>query len=135
MRKTRIYKQLPLIVNIQSKHTKKAVRSNPSECVVAQALLEHFGNAHKKITDVRVGSTRTNVVMGDKMVGYKTPYEFRKAIPNFDRTGEWEVPEGEYVFTPVMKSIVIKKGKKPSGKPTPRARVYAKKTRKIACDY
>ncbi len=78
-------------------HQRRAVCGNPAECVVAQALHEHFGDL---MEFAEVGSTTTKIKVGNIIWRYKTPNRLGRALLVFDKTGKWELPPGQYTLLP-----------------------------------
>lgn len=66
--------------------------------MVAEALKEAFGDLADA---VHVGVTVTKVERGNQVVRYTTPYNLRRAIPIFDKTGVWTLPLGDYSLEPL----------------------------------
>ena len=88
----------PITVKITQSHQAIASCGNPAKCVVAQALNDAYGDV---FDGAQVGTTVTKVFTSDKVLRYATPHQFKRAIPVFDKTGEWGLPEGEYTLRPL----------------------------------
>jgi len=87
----------PMTITIDRLHIKKAKCGDPAACVVAQALTDRFGDL---FTGCEVGSNVTKIVTETQVIRYSTPNALRRAIPIFDKTGQWELPPGDYTLMP-----------------------------------
>lgn len=88
----------PLSFEITKKCCQLAKRRDSQGCVIAQALHASIGDLCEGIF---VGSNIIKIVTSDRIVRYTTPYKIRKQIPDFDKTGEWNLPLGQYTLQPV----------------------------------
>lgn len=92
----------PLKFVITEKHCKNAERNNACECVIAKAFMDEYKN---KLLEVQVLATVTCLVWsGGAFHRYQTPNILREALRDFDRTGQWNLPAGEYMLMPIPKS-------------------------------
>ncbi len=99
-KRTIVNANTPLILNINKEHVAKAKCKDPSSCVVAQALMEHFGPA---VDGFQVGASMTKVCMDTRIIRYSTGQALRKALIEFDRTGKWNLSPGRYSLRPLSK--------------------------------
>ncbi len=98
-----------LTFKITSAHCEIAKCGDPNQCVVAQAMLDAFGDM---LEGVEVGTTITKIYFPGQEIRYSTSSKLRRAIPIFDKTGQWMLPEGEYTLLPPSKSNKL--GARPS---------------------
>jgi hypothetical protein len=94
----------PFKFKITAEHVKNAVRRDACHCVVANAVHDHFGDM---FDGLYIGSTIIKIMTGGKAWRYATPEVVKLAIPHFDETGEWGLPEGEYTFNPPSPSAKL----------------------------
>lgn len=88
----------PLVFEILPEHVEAAVCKDPEQCVVAQSVRASFGDLFDSI---EVGASFTKVTRADGVkVRYQTGAALRKALVNFDLTGQWNLPAGEYRLLP-----------------------------------
>lgn len=85
----------PIEITITPSHIKKAKCGDPAACVVAQALMDRFGDL---FDGCEVGTTVTRIITATQVIRYSTPHQLKRAIPVFDRTGQWELPPGNYIL-------------------------------------
>jgi len=91
----------PLPFRITRAHIALAKCKDPSQCVVALAVMALLGDF---FDGIEVGTNITKIYSTGKETRYQTPSSLRNAIRVFDKTGLWNLPEGEYVFLPVTPS-------------------------------
>ena len=105
-----------LILSITEENVKQAKCSDPNQCVIAQALHNHFGPV---VEGFQVGASITKVITGDKLIRYTTSAKLRNALITFDKTKHWKLPPGEYNLNPMHAGYVShrwdKKKKKKTG--------------------
>ncbi len=87
----------PLTLIITLLHVQRAECGNPAECVIAQALSDHYGEF---LASFQVGSHCTKIMAGGKIIRYATPTRLSKSLRLFDKTGKWELPPGQYTLLP-----------------------------------
>jgi len=87
----------PLNFTITPAHVRKALCKNPAQCVIAQAVRAKYGFQFEKIL---VGGSIIKVFMKDKVLRFATPRALRKALRQFDKTGLWDLPPGDYTLLP-----------------------------------
>lgn len=89
--------------SITPKNVKCAKKGDAEACVIAQALKHKF---HRELTEVRVCKSITKLYFRalDRIERYQTPPELSKALPRFDRTGQWNLPDGVYELKPIAPS-------------------------------
>jgi hypothetical protein len=99
-KKTRVREDAkkPLTFVITPEHIKTATCGSAGNCVVAQALKDC--DIGQFLEGMEVGSNVTKIYTNNKVVVYTTPHALKRAIPVFDRTGEWNLPVGEYTLLP-----------------------------------
>lgn len=68
---------------------------DPEKCVIAQALTRAFSDFFEGF---QVGSTVTKIITSDKVIRYRTSDQLKSALRNFDKTGKWNLPVGQYVL-------------------------------------
>lgn len=98
-----------ITVRITPQHVRLAKCGDPAECVIAQALTAALGDM---LEGVQVGSTIIKVYVPGKVLRYTTPAAVRRAIPVFDKTGQWSLPPGEYTLS--VPSTTAKLGGRPN---------------------
>ena len=87
--------------NIAPKHVKGAKKNQACHCVVACALMDH----DEKLVGATVQATRVILqFVGGKTKRYATPPVLRKGLEHYDKTGKWDLPEGQYELPPVPTS-------------------------------
>lgn len=89
---------LPFV--IENKHIVTGRCGKPGECVVAQALNDALGGM---LDGAEVGASIIKVYVGGpdgKCFRYATPARIARQIPVFDKTGQWDLPPGEYTLHP-----------------------------------
>jgi hypothetical protein len=91
----------PLSLHITEEHHKKAKCGDPGQCVIAQALYDHFGPA---VDGFQVGGSITRIRMDTRIIRYSTGAKLRKALIGFDKTGKWNLPPGWYTLRPLDKA-------------------------------
>jgi hypothetical protein len=89
----------PLKFRITAKHIKKAVRKDPCNCVIAQALADT-----QRVQSCEVNACITTVIVRGGAERYQTPPDMRKGLENWDNGGDWDLPPGEYALLPVPPS-------------------------------
>jgi hypothetical protein len=104
--------RVALRFEITKKHVKLAKKCDATGCVVAQALLDSLG---EMLDSVQVGSNVTKVVTDSKVFRYTTPTMLKQAIPEFDRTGIWNLKPGTYHLAPYSKVNRHKEIKRETG--------------------
>ncbi len=87
----------PITITITPSHVRKAKCGDPAACVVAQALLDTFGDLFE---GCEIGARVIRIITETKVVRYSTPHKLTKAIPVFDDTKRWNLPPGEYTLMP-----------------------------------
>jgi hypothetical protein len=92
----------PLCFKIKEDHVVVARCSDPSKCVIAQALNDALGDFFE---GVEVGMTVVKIYTAGKETRYSTPNKLRRAIPVFDKTGQWNLPPGEYTLLPPSPTV------------------------------
>jgi hypothetical protein len=90
-----------LTLKVTPAHVKRAKCGDPGQCVVAQALRDHFG---PMVDGFQVGSNITKVYSGDRIIRYSTPGKLARSLRLFDRTRQWHLPPGEYTLKPLAVS-------------------------------
>jgi hypothetical protein len=91
-----------LLFSINENHVCNAKRSDPCQCVIAQALIEKY---KESVLEVHVLATAITIILsGGRMMRFRTPKVLREGLTNFDETGEWNLPVGVYKLEPVQKS-------------------------------
>jgi hypothetical protein len=91
----------PLTFKITKAFMALAKCKDPSNCVVALAVMALLGDF---FDGIEVGTNITKIYTPGKETRYSTPSSLRNAIRVFDRTGSWNLPEGEYTLLPVPPS-------------------------------
>lgn len=91
----------PLTFQVRPRHIKRAECDDPRNCVIAQALTEHFADIFEY---AEVGSHRTVIVTPDRIVKYLTGAKLRNGLVTFDITKKWPLPPGEYTLYPYRQS-------------------------------
>lgn len=98
----------PLKFGITPSSIAEAVCGDPARCVVARGVtesLELFGNL-TMFEGIWVGPKVTKIFLsGEKVIKYSTPSILCVALKNFDETGNWNLPIGEYMLLPLAKSL------------------------------
>ncbi len=98
---------VPLVLNITEEHVKRAKCGDPSQCVVAQALRDHYGPA---VSGFWVAGAISKIFLGMTIIRFSTPASLRHALRNFDKSapkgkrGKWDLPPGKYSLLPLAKS-------------------------------
>lgn len=87
-----------LTIKVSPKHHRAAVSCDGKHCVLAQAFDD--SNVGEFYQGVEVGLTITKITLADRILRYATPSALKSHIKNFDQTGKWNLPEGEYTFNP-----------------------------------
>lgn len=87
-----------LTITVTSRHIKKAVQCDGKHCVLANSFDD--SNIGEFYDGVEVGITITKVTMAGRIIRYATPASLRPYIRHFDLTGQWNVPVGDYTFSP-----------------------------------
>ena len=91
---------------IQQKHCEIAKRNNACQCVIAQAFIDKYGNL---LLEIQVLSTITVLIWsGGHAERYQTPPKLRVALREFDKTGKWDLPHGQYSLLPIPPSQTAK---------------------------
>jgi len=100
---TMIEANKPLYIEVTPEHVLNAKPCNGGECVIAQALMAHFGGM---VDGFRVGSNITKVfsIGGKTCTRYSTSGPLADALRQFDRTGQWGLKPGMYTLLPLAKS-------------------------------
>jgi hypothetical protein len=91
----------PLTFKITKAFIALAKCKDPSQCVVAQAVMALLGDF---FDGIEVGTNITKLYTPSKETRYSTPSSLRNAIRVWDKTGKWNLPEGEYTLLPVPPS-------------------------------
>lgn len=92
-----------LLVTVSKKHIRGAKRCNGKECLVAQAMMD--SNVGEFCDGVEIGLSVTKISIPGKILRYATPKALIPHIKHFDRHGVWNLPEGDYVFKPLSRSM------------------------------
>lgn len=92
-----------LSIQITEEHVKKAVCKDPTQCVVAQALKQHFSGM---LDGFIVGSNITKIfsIGGKTCVRYSTSGPLARSLKAFDETGLWNLTPGIYELKPLAQS-------------------------------
>lgn len=99
-RKVMVDAKEALTLTITQKHIDRAKCSDPGECVIAQALESHCAGLSDGF---QVGSNITKIIVGKKIVRYRTPSKLANALRTFDVTGDWHLPPGQYTLLPFVR--------------------------------
>ncbi len=91
-----------LEINITREHCNIAKRRSSTECVIAQALADQFGEAAERF---QVGARVTKIFFPDTVIKFSTPPVLRNGLRTFDNTGRWELPLGSFRLLPLTKSL------------------------------
>jgi hypothetical protein len=92
-----------LTIRVTKKHHKAAVQCDGKHCVLAKAFDD--SNVGEFYQGVEVGLTVTKITVAGVIMRYATPPMLRKYIREFDLTGKWHLPEGEYTFKPLCPTM------------------------------
>lgn len=88
-------------ITITEEHVRRATCQDPGNCVIAQALKDHF----RPLTfEFQVGSNITKIHAGNVIIRFSTPGKLAKALVLFDKTKKWHLPPGQYTLLPLAKS-------------------------------
>jgi hypothetical protein len=87
----------PLPFVITTEHIKNAKCKDPTKCVIAQALGARFGQF---FLGMEVGMTITKIQTPGMVTRFATPSKLRRQMLVFDKTGQWDLPPGEYTLLP-----------------------------------
>jgi hypothetical protein len=90
-----------MTVHIDGTHVKTAKRSDESGCVVAEACKAEHGEAYD---DFSIGATIAKARRGTTLVRFSLDSKLRKAVREYDLTGKWTLPAGEYKLQPIHES-------------------------------
>jgi hypothetical protein len=92
-----------LFITITPEHVKKAKCKDPTQCVVAQALMAHFNGL---LDGFVVGSNITKIfsIGGKTCVRYSTSGALARSLKHFDETQQWNLPPGVYELKPLAAS-------------------------------
>jgi hypothetical protein len=99
-RKEKVNANRTLTLTITAKHIKEATCKDASKCVIALAIGD--SEVGQFAEGFAVGSNCTKIIIGDKVLRYKTPYKLAAALKHFDITGKWDLPEGTYTLLPYV---------------------------------
>lgn len=83
---------------------KQARCKDPGNCVVALAVRNALGDM---FDGIEVGSSIIKVYCPGRIIRYGTPKVLRDQIPEFDRTGKWSLPVGQYILMPPAPSMKL----------------------------
>jgi hypothetical protein len=91
---------VPLTITITPEHVARAKCNDPAQCVVAQALMDHFGGM---VDGFECGSNITKIysIGGKICTRYSTGSALRRSLVNFDKTKKWDLPPGVYQLNPL----------------------------------
>lgn len=118
----------PIWLEITEENVADAVCGDPEQCVIAQAFRSHCGDLFETI---EVGATVTKVVRRDGVkVRYRTGALLRSALLHFDRTGQWDLPPGDYRLAPPHRSMRLENQPNNLHKMTQKQKNSPKKGRK-----
>ena len=90
-----------LTLTITQLHVDRAICKDGGQCVIAQALFDHFG---PHVDGFSVGSNITKIYNGTRCVRYSTPSKLAKSLRLYDETKHWSLPPGQYTLLPLAKS-------------------------------
>lgn len=93
--------QKKFLFDIQPHHVEGAVQNDPTQCVIAQAILDKDRYDHKILEVIVRKSITILVYRGGKRERYMTPPELARGLKEYDNTGEWNLPAGRYCLNPV----------------------------------
>jgi hypothetical protein len=85
----------PLTLTIKSCDAKIGIPKDPFQCVVWQAAKARLSDI---IEDAQVGPHVTLIYTPTKIIRYLTPAPLARAIPVFDRQGQWNLEPGDYTL-------------------------------------
>jgi hypothetical protein len=119
----------PLVFEITEQDVKDAKRYDKSHCVIACAV-----RAVPGIQGIFVGTSIVRVKSSFGIRRYMTPLNLKRALAEFDDSGNWALPAGVYALKPPVKCLtkeVLTKKRNAAGQPlNPRTGKPYKKTGK-----
>lgn len=89
---------------ILRKHVVNAVRYDKKKCAIAGGCKDGFSDYG--LVEVEIGANKSFFVFENKVVRYTTPRKLRDGLTNWDKTGDWDLPEGVYYLLPPTISAV-----------------------------
>lgn len=96
-----------LMFVITASHIASAVRHCKEKCVLALAL-----KGRKDVLTVLIGASVSTVTFtSGRVIRYKTPAILRDGLNEWDRTGDWCLPIGQYYLDVPDKKPTVKKTK------------------------
>ncbi len=84
----------------------EAVCSDPRKCVIARAIVRAFQKMgfYDYLIHTEIGSSIARFYHPGVCMRFSMPSVLRKALQDFDRTGKWNLPDGDYVLYAVNES-------------------------------
>lgn len=108
MSKRRVVKaQNKLPFKVKECHKEKGIPGDMNNCVVGLALKDHFGET---IQAVEIGPKISKIFVPGQVTKYKTPHNLAIHLPDFDQTGIFNAPVGDYELLPYPKPTGRKGG-------------------------
>lgn len=92
----------PLVVRVTQQNIIDGIPGDSSKCVFACSLRDHFGDT---IETMDFGHNIIKIYTPGMCTRYRTPNGVRPALREFDITGKFNLPVGEYTLRPMLSAL------------------------------